>query len=100
MDNCPKCILKATKWSNGQMAATISLDKAIAFLEIHVLPSYDELFAAIVYDPISCLDVISTFKEKVIRKIQKEKNLTSYCVLVITCQRLFHNTVRELLRCY
>lgn len=82
------------------MAATISLDKAIAFLEIHVLPSYDELFAAIIYDPISCLEAIATFKEKVIRKIQKEKNLTSYCILVMTCQRLFHMMARELFRCY
>jgi hypothetical protein len=78
---------------------SIPLIKAIAFLETHVLPSYDELFVNMFCHTITYIDASALFRDKVIRRVQKEKNLNSYCILVMICQRVFHQMTRELFNC-
>lgn len=79
---------------------SIPLSKAIAFLETHVLPSYDKLFADMFCDTISYIDAAAILRDNVIRRVQKEKNLNSYCILVMLCQRVFYKMTRELLKSY
>lgn len=79
---------------------TIPYYKAIAFLEANVFPSYEEVFASIFHDPVTCMDAYAMLKANVIRKVQKERNLMSYCLLVMICQKVFYSMVRELFTCF
>ncbi len=77
--------------------STLSVKKVIDFFDRHIFQSYEELFLSVVHDTQSYIDVCAVYREKVIKRIIQEKNLSSYCILVVISQNVFHEVFKEVI---